>query len=128
MKHGVFIENCNNCKINVDSKSKSIQLIKCENAILTVKGCVSGVEIMNSKNISIIIKEKSPSISVDNCERVNILLNDSNADIDIVSFRASELNVSIGEDSKQHLISEQLITKWNPKVNKFETKVYDKFL
>lgn len=128
MKHGVFIENCNNCKINVDSKSKSVQLSKCENVTLTVKGCVSGVEIMNSKNITVIIKEKSPSISVDKCERVNILLNDSNADMDIVSCRASELNVSVGEDSKQHLISDQLITKWNPKSNRFETKVYDKFL
>jgi len=132
MKHGLFIENCSNCQIKIDSKFKSLQMSKCENVTLSVKSCVSGVEIMNSKNISVVIKERTPSVSVDKCDRVNLLLNEKNMDADIVSCKASELNVAIeksnGEESKQHLISDQLITKWNAHMGKFETKVYDKFL
>ena len=79
---------------------------------------------MNSKNVSVVIKEKTPSISVDKSQKVNLLINESNIDnTDIVSCRAQELNVSIekshGEETKQHLISDQLITKWNPKSGKF---------
>lgn len=51
------------------------------------------------------------------------MLNENNIDADIVSCKASELNVTYekanGEQSKAHLISDQLITKWNPKTNKF---------
>lgn len=69
---------------------------------------------------------------MDKCDRVSLLLNEINIDTDIVSCRAGELNVSFeksnGEETKQQLISDQLITKWNTKINKFETKVYDKFL
>jgi hypothetical protein len=87
---------------------------------------------MNSKNLTVVIKEKTPSVSVDKCDGVNLLLNEINIDTDIVSCRASELNVSFdksnGEESKPQLISDQLITKWNVKTQKFETKVYDKFL
>lgn len=132
MKHGIFIENCSNCKIKIDSKFKSLQLNKCENITLSVKSCVSGVELMNSKNLTVVIKEKTPSVSVDKCDRVNLLLNEINIETDIVSCRASELNVSFeksnGEESKPQLISDQLITKWNAHAQKFETKVYDKFL
>lgn len=53
-------------------------------------------------------------------------------DCDIVSSKANELNIayenSNGDESKDYLISDQLITKWNPKSKKFETSVYDKFL
>ena len=84
---------------------------------------MSGLELMNSKNLTLVVREKTPSISVDKSERVNLLLNDHNIDTDIVSCKASELNVtgldSKGEESKPHLISDQLITKWNPKTKKF---------
>lgn len=105
---------------------------KCENITLQIKSCVSGLEIMNCKNVTVIVKEKTPSISVDKTERAKIIINDSNLETDIVSCKASELNVYIenqkGEESKAYLISDQLITKWNPKSKKFETAVYDKFL
>ena len=87
---------------------------------------------MNCKNVTAVVKEKTPSISVDKCDKVTLVLNENNVDTDIVSCKANELNVSVekstGEDSKLHLISDQLITKWNAGTKKFETKVYDKFL
>ena len=132
MKHGLFIENCSNCQVIIDSKCKSVSLNKCENIKLTVKSCVSGVEVMNCKSVTVTIKEKTPSVSVDKCDKVTLVLNENNIDTDIVSCKANELNVSVekttGEDSKMHLISDQLITKWNAGTKKFETKIYDKFL
>ena len=47
MKHGLFIENCNNSVITIDDKFKSLQMNKSSNVVLIVNTCVSGVEIMN---------------------------------------------------------------------------------
>lgn len=64
--------------------------------MLTVKSCVSGVEVMNSKGLQVVIKEKTPSVSVDKCEKVSLVLNEASvAETDIVSCKASELNVTI---------------------------------
>jgi len=87
---------------------------------------------MNCKNVTVIVREKTPSISVDKTEKAKIILNENYLETDIVSCKASELNIFYesdkGEESKAYLVSDQLITKWNPKSKKFETSVYDTFL
>ena len=51
---------------------------------------------------------------------------------DIVSSKVTEFHIayakSNGNESKDHTVSEQLITRWNPNSKKFESKIYDKFL
>jgi len=43
MKHGIFIENCTDCTIEILDKFKSLSLNKSLNVILTVNSCISGV-------------------------------------------------------------------------------------
>ena len=47
MKHGLFIENCNDCTISIDDKFKSLQMNKSSNVTLIVTSCARGVEAMN---------------------------------------------------------------------------------
>lgn len=98
MKNGIFIENSNNCQIKIDEKFKSLNLNKCQNITLVVKSCVSGIEVMNCKNVTVIVREKTPSISVDKTERAKVILNEGHLETDIVSCKASELNICYESD------------------------------
>ena len=132
MKHGAFIENCSDSAVIIEDKFKSLQMNKSKNVTLVVFNCVSGVDIMNCENVKIYIKGMVPSIAVDKCQKVRIILNEKNLGVDIVSSKVTELQIAYekmdGNESKDHPVSEQLITKWNPASKKFETHIYDKFL
>jgi adenylyl cyclase-associated protein len=75
MKHGIFIENCKDCTINILEKFKSLQMNNCANIVLVVDSCVSGVEVMNGDNLEIRVKGHSPSVSIDKCQKVRVILN-----------------------------------------------------
>jgi adenylyl cyclase-associated protein len=94
MKHGIFIENSKNVTLKIEGKFKSIQVNKCESIVLLIKSCISGIEVMNCKDVQIFVKEKTPSVSVDKTERCRVILNENNLECDIVSSKASELNIS----------------------------------
>ena len=50
---------------------------------------------------------------------------------DVLTCKVTEVNVSYekdGNEAKNFMVAEQLLTKWNPIKNKFETVIYDKFL
>jgi hypothetical protein len=63
---------------------------------------------------------------------VNIVLNAEDLECEIVSSKASELTVAYlnaeGNESKAFLVSSQIATKWDPKIQNFKTTVYDKFI
>lgn len=131
MKHGFFIENCQDCTIHITDKFKSLQMNKCDKIILIVNNCVSGLEIMNGENLQIYVKESSPSIAIDKCQKVRVVLNEANMNCEIISSKVTELNLSYdshGNEAKDQMVSEQLITRWNPQKRKYETTIYDKFL
>jgi adenylyl cyclase-associated protein len=131
MKHGIFVDNCKDCSIRINDKFKSLQMNNCVNVALEVQHCVSGVEVMNGEGLEVRIKGHSPSISIDKCQRVRVVLNEDFMNTDIVTSKVSEVNVSFeknGNEAKDTMIAEQLITKWNPNKRKFETVVYDQFM
>jgi len=64
MKNGIFIENCKDCVITIDSKFKSLSMNNSFGIILIVQSCVSGVEVMNGDNIQVYVKGHSPSVSI----------------------------------------------------------------
>ena len=53
---------------------------------------------MNCHNVNLQIKDKSPSVSVDKCSKVRIILNEANLNCDIVSSKATELNITYIKD------------------------------
>ena len=104
---------------------------KCENIILVINSCISGVEVMNGEKIEIFVRGSSPSIAIDKCQAVRIVLNEANMNCEIISSKVTQLNLSYesnGNEAKNQMVSEQLITRWNPNTKKYETQIYDKFL
>lgn len=84
---------------------------------------------MNCESITIVVRGYSPSVSVDKCEKVRLILNEDNLACDIVTSKVTELTITYlkqnGDEAKDFVVSEQLVTKWNPNAKQFETKVYD---
>lgn len=140
MKSCFFIENCKNTRVEISkSKIKNVIVSRCEKLQLILKDCISGVEIMNSKNVDLHVLGWCPSIAVDASQAVAIVLNGDNKNTDIVSSKTNQLNIAYtlpeNEQSvtawlmqKDFPVCEQFITRWNDKLQKFETKVYDQFM
>ena len=132
MKHGIFVENCHETVIFIEGKFKSLQMNKCVGLTLVTQSCISGIEVMNCEDITMVVKGHSPSVTIDKCEKARLILNEDNLGCDIVTSKVSEFSISYiktnGDEAKDFVVSEQLITCWNPAAKKFETKVYDKFM
>lgn len=104
---------------------------KCSKIVLIINTCISGLEIMNCEDIEIFIKGSSPSVAIDKCQKVRLVLNEHNMNCEIISSKVTQLNLSYesnGNEGKDQMVSEQLITRWNPNTKKYETAIYDKFL
>ena len=95
----------------------------CNDVALIVNSCISGVEIMNGSDIIVFIKGNAPSVSVEKCKKVRVLLNEQNLGCDVVTSKVSEFSVSYkkenGDEAKDFVVSEQLITSWNPAKKNF---------
>jgi len=132
MRQSVYIDNCHKCVVQVKGKVKSILISNCSNLGVVFDNVVSTVEAVNTKTLTIQAKIHAPSVVLDKCERVKVYLA-KNLETDIVSSMVSELNISylVDDDdnyAKDYPVTEQFLTRFDPKLNRFVTKPQDIFM
>jgi len=132
MKQSVYIDNCHKCVVQVKGKVKSIIISNCSNLGVVFDNVVSTVEAVNTKTLTIQAKIHAPSVVLDKCERVKVYLA-KNLETDIVSSMVSELNISylLDDDdnyAKDYPVTEQFLTRFDAKLNRFVTKPQDIFM
>jgi len=131
MSEIVYIQNCHNCGVQVKGKVKAIMLSNCKRITIMFDEVVSTVEAVRCENLTIQCTIHAPSVSLDNCQYVKLYLA-TNVETDIVSTKVTELNVSYiekdDEYAKETPITEQFITRWDPKVKRFVTKPLELFM
>jgi adenylyl cyclase-associated protein len=132
MGQSVFIDNCHKCCVQVKGKVKSIIISNCSHLGVVFDNVVSTVEAVNTKTLTIQAKIHAPSVVLDKCERVKVYLA-KNLETDIVSSMVSELNISylLDDDdnyAKDYPVTEQFLTRFDPKLNRFVTKPQDIFM
>ncbi|KAJ3337580.1 F-actin-capping protein subunit alpha [Gonapodya sp. JEL0774] len=85
----------------------------CKKCGVVVESVVATVESVNCKSIQLQVTGKLPTISVDKTDGFQIYLSNDSRDVEILSSKSSEMNVSfqVGDDWVEKPVAEQLRTK-----------------
>lgn len=130
MKQGAYIYQCHNSVIQIKGKIGAVTIDGCKKTAVVVENVVSSLEIINCRSLQVQILGKSPTAIIDKTDGLNLFLSKECLDIEIVSAKSSELNVSIppaveGGDFIEKPIPEQfktVIVNGSPVTNVVEHK------
>lgn len=114
MNQSVNIYNCKNIMVICQGKINSITVDSCKKLSLVFDDIVSLVEFINCTSIQAQPMAKVPTITIDKTDGIQLFLGKNSLDVEIVSAKASELNVCLvdGETFKEYPLPEQLKTTW----------------
>lgn len=132
-----------NLVIEGTEMNQSINVYKCEDSVLTVKGKINSITVDLSKKFSIVFQNivsvvefinsqkiqaqamgVVPTITIDKVDNIEIYLAKESLNCEIISSKSSGINISVPDsksgDYVEHPIPEQLKTVWTGKAFKTE--------
>lgn len=73
-KQTVYVYNCKNVVLQINSKVNSICIDKCTRTAVVFTDVVAACEIVNGSSIEVQVKGVVPTVAVDNCSGVQIYI------------------------------------------------------
>ncbi|CAH0561267.1 unnamed protein product [Brassicogethes aeneus] len=113
----VFIYNCKNCNIVIESNVKIIRLDSCKNISILFKTIYNFVELVESSNINLHCFGIIPKINIDCTDNVNIFVTQKPMNVSIYTTQSDGVKVHFPYDDGQYRtfpISSQLLTTLEP--------------
>lgn len=110
MNQSICVYQCHDCLIQVQGKVNSITVDSCKKTAIVFGDTVSVVEFINCQSMQAQTLGRVPTITVDKTDGVQIFLSDKSLDIEIVSSKSSEINVSVPQpngDFTEYPVPEQ---------------------
>ncbi|XP_074600510.1 adenylyl cyclase-associated protein 1 [Brevipalpus obovatus] len=127
MSQSVNVFKCKDCLVMVKGKVNSITVDSCSKISLVFDDIVSVVEFVNCQNVQAQSMGCVPTINVEKTDVVEIYLNEKSLKAEIVTAKSSSVNVSVPDktgDFVEHPIPEQFKSIWTGKG--FKTEPADK--
>lgn len=117
MNQVVNVYKCSNITISVKGKINSITVDSSKNVRLAFEDIVSFVEFINCQKIQAYPVGKVATITVDKTDSIQLFLREKSLDVDIITAKSSEINCCIVNeatgDYKEYALPEQLKTVWS---------------
>lgn len=118
MNQSVCIYKCVNSIIQVKGKVNSIVVDSCKKTSLVFEDIVSVVEFINCQSVKAQSLGRVPTIAVDKTDGAHIYLDSKSLDVEVVTSKSSEVNVSVPTPSGDYMeipVPEQYKSTWNGK-------------
>lgn len=118
MNQSVCIYKCVNSVIQVKGKVNSIVIDSCKKTAVVFEDIVSVVEFINCQSVKAQSMGRVPTIAVDKTDGAHIYLSDKSLDVEVVTSKSSEVNVSVPTPSGDYMeipVPEQYKSIWNGK-------------
>ncbi|XP_018495592.1 adenylyl cyclase-associated protein 1 [Galendromus occidentalis] len=119
MNQVVYVYGCQNSVIIVKGKCNSISVDNCKKTSIVFDDIVSTVEFVNCQSVKAQAMGVIPIFSIDKTDGAHIYLSEASAKAEIVTSKASEVNVSVPSgpdgDYVECAIPEQFKSVWNGK-------------
>ncbi|XP_077518009.1 adenylyl cyclase-associated protein 1 isoform X1 [Amblyomma americanum] len=118
MNQSVCVYKCVNSIIQVKGKVNSIIIDSCKKTAVVFEDIVSVVEFINCQSVKAQSMGRVPTIAVDKTDGAHIYLSDKSLDVEVVTSKSSEVNVSVPTPSGDYMeipVPEQYKSTWNGK-------------
>lgn len=126
MKQTIYIYNCQNSMITVDSKCNSITLDNCKKVAIVFSDIVSSVDVVNCQSVQLQSLGTCPSVMIAKTDGCRVLLNEKSMNAEIVTSKSSEMNIGVPDEENlfvDHPVPEQFKTVWDG--TQFVTEMVD---
>jgi adenylyl cyclase-associated protein len=115
MKQNVYLYGCVDTVVVVKGKCSMITIDACDKCGVVFDAIVSNVQIVNCNSLKLQAQGKVPSIVVDKTSGFMVYLSKESLDVELVTSKSSEMNVSIpvGEEGEfeEVPVPEQYVSK-----------------
>lgn len=119
MNQSVCIYKCVNSVVVVKGKVNSIVVDSCKKTSVVFEDIVSVVEFINCQSVKAQSLGRVPTIAVDKTDGAHIYLSLKSLDVEVVTSKSSEVNVSVpvgsNGDYREIPVPEQYKSVWNGK-------------
>jgi adenylyl cyclase-associated protein len=124
----LYAYRCNNSTIQVKGKINAIALDSCKKTAIVFETCVAAFELVNCQSVQVQVTGKCATISIDKTDGALVYLSKECLDVDIVSAKSSEMNISVPDENgefTEYPVPEQYKTTYNQKTKKLHTEPTD---
>lgn len=95
LDHGVFIDRCTNCTIQIKGKGNAVSINQCKKIGVLIDSLVSGASVIKSSGIGIQVTGVVATISIDQSENSQIYLSEKSINADIYTAQTASINVNV---------------------------------
>ena len=127
INENVYIYNCKNATIFVDSKCKGITIDKCTRCNVVAEKLITTCEFIGSKNCKFQIKHVVPTVSFDKSDDCTLILSQESLGVQIISSKSAECNVMWPKEDSDDWVEQPIPSQFyhSIKGDKIETVVSD---